>query len=79
MCGVQRESAVSYLLVRQRQHVSTGADNNCRRSEKLTETEMRPLPPVIYEEPIFDPLTQENLAYSHIQQLQPPIERSIPI
>ena len=40
---------------------------------------MRPLPPVIYEEPIFDPLTQENLAYSHIQQLQPPIERSIPI
>ncbi len=30
-------------------------------------------PPVIYEE-ILDPLAQENLAYSHVKQLQAPLE-----
>ncbi len=39
---------------------------------------MRSPPPAIYEE-ILDPLAQENLAYSHVQQLQAPLEWSIPI
>ncbi len=33
-------------------------------------------PPVIYED-ILDP--QENLAYSHVQQLQAPLERAGPV
>ncbi len=28
---------------------------------------------------ILDPVAQENLAYSHVQQLQAPLEQSIPI
>ncbi len=35
-------------------------------------------PPVIYEE-ILDPLAQENIAYSHVQQLQAPLERRGPV
>ena len=50
----------------------------CRRSEKLTGTEMSSPPPVIYEE-ILDPLAQENLAYRHVQQLQAPLERRGPV
>ncbi len=44
------------------------AVNKCRRSEKITETEMR-APPLIYEEPDAikpDPLTQGNTAYGEI-------------
>ena len=35
-------------------------------------------PPVIYKE-ILDPLAQENIAYSHVQQLQAPFERRGPV
>ncbi|XP_064397560.1 uncharacterized protein LOC135344313 isoform X2 [Halichondria panicea] len=48
------------------------------RSEKLTGTEMSSPPHVIYEE-ILDPLAQENIAYSHVQQLQAPLERRGPV
>ncbi|XP_064397779.1 uncharacterized protein LOC135344489 isoform X2 [Halichondria panicea] len=48
------------------------------RSEKLTGTEMSSPPPVIYEE-ILDPLAQENIAYSHVQQLQAPLEQRGPV
>ncbi len=51
---------------------------NYRRSEKSTGTEMRSPPPVIYEE-ILDPLAQKNLAYSHVQQLQAPLEQRGPV
>ena len=33
---------------------------------------------MIYEE-ILDPLAQENLVYSHVQQLQAPLERVGPV
>ncbi len=43
---------------------------NSRRSEKITETEMRPPAVAIYEEPDVikpEPHTQGNLAYGHVQ------------
>ncbi|XP_064393598.1 uncharacterized protein LOC135341050 isoform X2 [Halichondria panicea] len=53
-------------------------ENSKGRSDKLTGTEMSSPPPVVYKE-ILDPLAQENLAYSHVQQLQAPLEQRGPV